>query len=243
MNFYKIMFQRVILLIVTGFSFVQSNAQLTTAYSDPAQLYNRLTRDKFNNTYTLVGTFKVTGTPYLFGEKNEGVIYSKTDPVASGNVSFNTFNQQVEWYPAGAVEPIRKELATVDSFTLSISSDAYKGNIKFINAENWGSKSKFFLQVVAPTAVYTLYKRFYSDLEIVTTNYVQSELRQFELKYEYYYAVNGEGELKKLKTSPNGLKNEFPAKKQCWNDMDFTRLTTDKENFLTSFFEKLSACK
>ena len=215
----------------------------TASASDPAQNYNLITRDKFSNSYTLIGGYKVNGNPYLYGGTNEGTVYAR-DGSSTGILSYNTFNQQVENTTTGSTsQPTIRDVKSVDSFSLTINTDVYKGEMKFINASQWDAKNKFFVQEVARTSSYALYKRFFSTLEVVTTNYIQSELRQFELNFDYYYTDSTNITLKKFKTSESGLKNEFSSKKNCFVNLDFSTIGADKEGFLKSFFQTISTCK
>ena len=66
----------------------------------------------------------------------------------------------------------------------------------------------FYLPVVEGQR-YLLYKTYQSQLSYVSTNYIQSELRQYDLNYEYYYTDKLKPGLKKLKTSAGAIKKEF----------------------------------
>lgn len=53
-------------------TFISTNVfSQAASYTDPAQAYLRLMLEKGGTEVVRIGSFKVTGTPYLFGEKNQ----------------------------------------------------------------------------------------------------------------------------------------------------------------------------
>jgi hypothetical protein len=56
-----------------------------------------------------------------------------------------------------------------------------------------------------------IYKRYKADVAYVSSNYVQSELRQFELLYDYFVFNPATRSLKKVKNSYNSLQKELNA--------------------------------
>ena len=54
-----------------------------------------------------------------------------------------------------------------------------------------------------------IYKSYTSTLGTVSTNYVQSDLCQFDLLVDYYYSDNAKPGLKKLRLSSKAIKAEF----------------------------------
>lgn len=232
----KFIFSIVFLAIV--FSYASAQQQ---SFTDPAQQYNRLLIENNSGKYYQIQNFKVIGTPYLYGGGNDGKVY--TAKQSEGNINYNTFNQQVECVTEGKAAPEILDINSADSFLITVKTDMFNGELKFVNASKWNFKNKFFIQEVAKMVNYTLYKKFFSSLEIVTTNYIQSDLRQFQLNFEYYYLENNKLELKKLKTTENGLKSEFSTKKNCIGNFDFSTITYEKENVLKSFFQVLDTCK
>ena len=81
--------------------------------------------------------------------------------------------------------------------------------MKFIYGSFLGTKEKFYYLEVCKGDKYSLYKRYKSDLGYVSTNLAQSELRQFDLEYEYFYFEEGKDGLKKIKANPSSVIKEF----------------------------------
>src|SRR5688572_28247967 len=91
-----------------------------SGYMDNALNYSRLIIAKTENgTYQLVGTYKVIGTPYLYGEKNKGDIFSPEAKAFNIFLSYNAFNQEVGFYSTSNPDkPLVREPGTLDSFFL-----------------------------------------------------------------------------------------------------------------------------
>ena len=66
-----------------------------------------------------------------------------------------------------------------------------------------------FLLLVQNGDRFKLLKSYKATLDYVSTNYIQSELRQFTLEYTYYYYDAQTKELKKIKLSKKKITDEF----------------------------------
>ena len=89
------------------------------SYVDPAQAYNRILVEKGANSYRQVGNYKVIGSPFLFGEKNKGNIYSKPETAKNIELSYNIYNQEVAFYStANPDNELVKTPGSLDSFLL-----------------------------------------------------------------------------------------------------------------------------
>ncbi len=224
-------------LIVINYSVAQSG------YMDNALNYSRLILVKTEGgVYKQVGVFKVIGTSYLFGEKNKGNLFSPDAKAYNIFLSYNTFNQEVEFYSSGNPDkPLVKEPGTVDSFLIQENvSLGINHPLKFVYGTHLGSSDKsYFLELYAGKQ-YSVYKRYKTDLGYVSTNYIQSELRQFDLLYEYFYADSTKAGLKKLKTNVSNIIKELKSIKDIspvFTSDDFTR---DQEAALRRAFEYLN---
>ena len=134
-------------LIVCSCAF-ELNAQ-AAAYTDPAQAYLRLALEKNagGGESVRVGTYKVIGTPYLFGEQHLGSIYTKDGNASNIKLSYNTYNQQIEVYNEGQTRPIVKEWNTIDSFYIQPGKTAeFSQPLFFIGAVHIGSTAKCIFQ-------------------------------------------------------------------------------------------------
>jgi hypothetical protein len=190
---------------------VNGSAQ-AAAYFDPAQAYVKLLLDKDASSTVRIGGYKVVGTPFLFGEKHIGNIFTKDGNALNIQLSYNTYTQQVDVYNAGADIAIIKELASVDSFLLKGNKGGpMENDLHFVNAATTSSTEKAFFQIVYQGSKYILYKKYKSELGYVSTNYVQSELRQFDLSFEFFYTNVATKTTKKLKLNSYSVKKEFKS--------------------------------
>lgn len=226
----------VLFIQTTGFS-----QQLS--YMDPAAAYQRIlleTNDK--SSYQQVGTYKVIGSPFLFGAKLKGDVYTNKERAENITLSYNTYNQQVEAYQANQDKPIVLAAKSVDSFFLRASaSKGFKEDLLFINIKLLDSSSnKFFVQLVAPGKRFALFKAYRSDLGYVSTNYVQSELRQFDLSFEYYFIDTNKPGIKKLKVTPNNLTKLFSEIADISAFTGSDEFKTDPEYTLKNIFAALN---
>ena len=212
-----------------------------SSYFDAAQAYNRLMIERNSNALTRVGAFKVQGTPYLFGERQTADVYAKGETGLKETISYNTFNQQLEIQLAGQNDLIKKELAGIDSFRLIKGAETpYKEDLLFINAAHAGGTEKTFLQVMRKGARFSLYKAYRTTLEISTTNYVQADLRVFELNYDYYYTDAQRAGMKKIKKSADQVRKEFKAVKDLSSFAALESFAQNPDEALVALFNLLN---
>ena len=202
--------------LVLSFLFVIINISVygqQMAYMDPAQAYNRLLIEKSGDSYMRIKNYKVIGSPYLFGQKIKGDLFAKGETASNIDLSYNTYNNEVEFFSkTNSNQPLIKEVQQVDSFTIYKNPSAgVNENLHFINGSFIYDDGKSFYQVIQKGKHYDLYKKYSGQLAVVSTNYIQSELRQFDLNYGYYYLDHKGKKLKKLKVSNAGMKKEFPG--------------------------------
>ncbi len=210
------------------------------AYFDAAQAYNRLLIEKNNGAYIRVGNYKVIGTPFLFGERVRGNISATGETTHNIFLNYNTYNQKLEFFlsenPQVAFE---KDAATVDSF--EFQQNTFLGlneGMNFINGKYAGADDKVFLRVMYSGKKYNLYKKYKSVLGVVTTNYIESELRQFDLTTEYYYYDEVTRKYKKLKASYSSIMKEFGEDVEALIDKD--ALVTNPDSVLLAIFTALN---
>ncbi len=147
---------------------------------DLALNHNRLLREKSaEGVYKQIGNFKVQGTPYLFGEKNKGHVYSPAEKAQNIFLSYNTYNQELEFYSTSNPDkPLIKTPGELDSFILLPNQElGIVTPLKFVYGDQIGSKENaYFLEVYAGPK-FSVYKRYRSELGFVSTNYIQPDLR------------------------------------------------------------------
>jgi hypothetical protein len=104
-----------------------------------------------------------------------------------------------------------------------------------------GSTDKIFLQVMAKGPRFTLYKAYKSTLEIVSSNYVQADLRQFDLNYDYYYTDTQNPGLKKLKKNKDAIRKEFKNVKDLSTFAELENFAQIPDEVLKSVFNVLNS--
>lgn len=214
-----------------------------SGYMDNALNYSRLIQTKTEDgVYKQIGVFKVIGTSYLFGERNKGDLFSPDTKAYNISLSYNTYNQEMEFYSTSNPDkPLVKEIGTVDSFLLKENAEHFITRpLKFVYGPLLGSSEKtYFLEIYAGPR-FSVYKRYKCDLGYVSTNYIQSELRQFDLLYEYHYADSAKSGLKKLKANVSNIISEFKKVKDISPVLTVNEFSVDQEAALRKAFEYLN---
>jgi hypothetical protein len=195
-------------------SFCDANGQ-ALSYVDPASAYQRVLLEKGDGgTYQQIGTFKVTGTSYLFGEKLKGAVFAGKESGSNISLSYNTYTQELDIYTNGSSFAILKPAIQVDSFLMQKPADSkyMKEDLFFYGSHILDPSLKpCFLQVLLPGKRFSLLKAYNSGLDIVTTNYIQSDLRQFSLEVNYYFYDAEKQTLQKIKMSRRKVAEAFKA--------------------------------
>jgi hypothetical protein len=224
------------LLCTVGLAFSQSG------YMDNALNYSRLILTKSEGMYKLIGTFKVQGTSYLFGEQNKADMFSPEAKAYNISLSYNTHNQEIEFFSSSNPDKaLVKEPGTVDSFTIhSNESLGIIHSLKFIYGSHLGSTDKNYFMEIYSGQRFSVYKRYVSDLGYVSGNYIQSDLRQFDLLYDYFYRDTTKPGLKKLKTNSSSIIKEFKDIKDISSVFTADDFTKDQEAALRKAFEYLN---
>lgn len=208
-----------ILAISSLLSINYSIAQLgtispTVGWVDPVLNHNRLLREQTGEgMFKMIGPYRVIGTSYLFGERNKGNIYSNEATAVNIQVGYNTYSQEVEFIsPSNPGMPLIKSPGEVDSFVfLANQTVGFSSDMRFVYGKHLGSSEKAYFQELSTGPQAGIYKRYKADVAYVSSNYVQSELRQFELLYDYFVFNPATRSLKKVKNSYNSLQKELNA--------------------------------
>ena len=212
------------------------------SYLDPASAFLRIYLEKGSEgTYQQIGNFKVIGTSYLFGEKLKGGIYTKTEKSEHVELGYNTYNQSLD-VKLNGVQSITKKAAEVDSFIIyANNSEFIKNDLLFYSSALVSPKAKDgFYQVISTGSKYNLYKGYTAALDIVSTNYIQSDLRQFTLEYNFYYTDNSTIDFKKLKLSKKKIVDEMKSKMDVSIFLDEEELDKNPEIALKKVFNALN---
>ncbi len=227
-------------LIILFSSSSTINFSQALAYSDPAQAYNKILLDKQNGSYQLVGTYKVKGTQYLYGGGLPATVFAKDGVIKNIQLNYDTYKQQLEVYFTNKVEPGLKKLNETDSFNVFVNTTDFKSELHFYSAQLFDSTQNFFLQSVFIGPKYQLYKRYKSELGYVSENIIQSELRQYELVYDYFYVTAGKKELKKIKLTAGGVTKEFKKIKDVSGIVEAGSFIFNPEEILTKIFQSIN---
>jgi len=217
-----------------------ANAQ-SKSFSDPAQMYNRLLLEKDNLT-SKVGNYTVKGTPYLYGGGIKGKLFIHNENAIEVLISYNTYEGALEYANTSTSGSILLQpTVTVDSFLINKNQDLKIDNdLFFVSNKELYSTENGYYQVLYTGEKYGLYKKYKSTLGIVSTNYVQSDLREYQLDVEYYYLNKEVNVLKKLKTSFSSLKKEFKDKMVLDEVVKPDELIAAQESSLILIFQALN---
>ena len=216
------------------------------AWTDPALQHNRLLQEKLGDGYLIqVGNFKVKGSPFLYGEKLKGNVYSETEKAWNIYISYNTNTQELEFYSSSNPDkPLVKEPGTLDSFVIHANSDLMiAGNLKFVYGPLIGSNDKNYYQEICGNGDFVFYKRYISEIVIVSDNYARQDLREFQLEYEYFYYNKTTGKLKKLKRNPDAIVKEFKDQADLETVLTSESFYANQEEAICNAFQVLNRPK
>ncbi len=215
-------------------------------WTDPALNHNKLLQQQTSDgMYKLIGPYKVIGSSYLFGEHHKADMYATEAKALNIYISYNTYNQEVEFYSTSNPDkPLLKEPGTVDSFTIHQNIElGITSPLKFVYGSILGSKDKYYFQEVCKGERFNLYKRYKSDMGYSSTNLAQSELRQFDLQYEYYYTDKDGNGVKKIKPNAASVIKEFKNIKDLSGEIKNEDFTTNPEDTFCKAISSLNQVK
>lgn len=212
-------------------------------YHDPALSRNKLLREQQGEgVYKLVGTYKVKGISYLFGQKLIADIFSVKETAGNVSINYDTYNQEIEFFSAeNPATPLVKAPGEIDSFVVKPQADAgINEELRFVYGPLAGSTEKAYFQVIARGSKYNLYKRYKSELGYVSDNYIQSELRQFDMLSDYFYYDVSAKKFKKIKLNLSSAAKEFKAVRDISGIATNDDFNSDPENAMRKIFALLN---
>ncbi|RYD92664.1 MAG: hypothetical protein EOP50_12370 [Sphingobacteriales bacterium] len=182
------------------------------SYFDAAQAYNRILLEKNDGSYQRISAYKVIGTQFLFGDRHPGDMFAPGEMAKNIQVSYNTYNQEIGLYTSeNPNKALVKEAKNVDSFRLRPKGIAnVSEEFVFYNGRVLGAAPNAFYQRMGTGPKYSLFKKYKSVLGVVSANYVDADLRQFDLESEYYFYNGATHELKRIKPNESSVKKAFP---------------------------------
>ncbi len=200
---------------------------------------NRMYEEEFRT----VGSYKVKGNSYLFKGKNVSDIFTTLGYGANMGVVYDTYSQQFGVIQPDGASVINLSLEEVDSFYFKIDKEGhFKGPAMFRNVSRFDASQNKYMQELVNGPKYKVYKHYYAELENASGNIAQSDLKQFEIKSDYYfidYTARGEKVLVKIKPNLKGLKAYFKSSSSL-NILDQSGILTTEEK-LISFFDSLNS--
>jgi hypothetical protein len=211
------------------------------AAPDPALRHNRLLQERTDEgVFTVVGNFKVKGSAFLFGGRNKGNLFGREATAFNIYLNYNTYNQELGFYStSNPVNALVKEPGEVDSFILHTEKDAgILSPVKFVYGAHIGSKEKAYYQEVYAGQQYSVFKKYKSELGYVSSNYTQSDLRQFDLVAEYYY-IGPDKKLKKIKSGTSAVVKEFKGVKDLSGHLSADAFTLNADEAFRQTFQYL----
>jgi hypothetical protein len=185
----------------------------TVGWVDPVLNHNRLLREQTGEgMFKMIGPYRVIGSSYLFAERNKGHLYSAEATAVNIQLGYNTYTQEIEFVSPQNSRALVKSPGEVDSFVfLTNASVGLSADIHFIYGKHLGSAEKAYFMELATGPKAGVYKRYKADVGYVSSNYVQSELRQFDLLFDYFLYNPAMRSLKKVKNNFNSLQKELNA--------------------------------
>ncbi len=215
-------------------------------WTDPALNHNKLLiQQTGDGMYKLIGAYKVVGSSFLFGEHHSADMFAPGVKAYNIFISYNTYNQEVDFYSTSNPDkPLMREPGTLDSFIIHQNIELGILNpLKFVYGSVLGVKDKYYFLAICTGKRFSLYKRYKSELGYVSSNYVQSELRQFDLEYEYYYTdAEGKG-IKKIKPNAASVIKEFKDVKDLLAEISVDDFTANPEAAFCKAFTLLNQVK
>jgi len=235
--------KRIVLFNSVFIIFYSSCLAQSAGWIDPALSHNKLVQNQIEGGgYHLIGPYKVTGTSFLFGERLPGDIFSTNEKAYNIFLNYNTYNQEVGFFStANPSQSLVKVSGTLDSFIIRDNVEiGIEKRMKFIYGPLLGTNDKFYYQELYPGQRYSLYKKYRSDLGIVSSNYVQSELRKFDLLIDYYYYNSEMKDFTKLKFNLSNIIKEFKSIKNLSLVMNKDDWAIKPEKTLIKAFAELN---
>ena len=210
-------------------------------WTDPAMNPNKVLQGT-DGMYKLIGPYKVIGSSYLYGEHLEADVFAPDVKAYKIFISYDTYNQEVDFYSASDPgKRLMREPGTLDSFIIHQNIDlGIVDPLKFVYGSGLGVKDKYYFQQVCTGNQFSLYKRYKSELGYASGNYGQSELRQFDLEYEYYYTDSANKGIKKLKPNAASVIKEFKDVKDLSTIVSVDAFTLNPEDAFRKAFEYLN---
>ena len=197
----------------------------------------------YEEEFRTVGTYKVKGNSYLLKGNNVSDIYTTLGFGVNIGVVFDTYNQQVAVMQEDKKSVVNLSFQELDSFYMKIDNDnKVKGPVMFRNMTKIDPSMEYYMQELVNGGKYKLYKSYYAEMFNASNNIAQTNLKEFEIKSDFYfvdYTTGGERKVVKIKSNLKSLKEYFknnPAALKILSDYPSKNL----EEKLTVLFETVN---
>jgi hypothetical protein len=214
------------------------------SYFDPAIAYTKLLLDRTGEDggQQRVGNFKVNGTALFYGTALEGMAYVNGQTVSKSKIKYDTYSQEIEFVASVNDKQMTFKNENIDSFYVQRKNTS--GTLEkfmFYSGKYYNQKSKAFFMKLCSTKNYTLLKEYQTGLAIVSTNYIDTDLRQFDLKANYYYVENTIADKKttSIKLNKVWLKKKLPNYDMAINLAESFDIYEKPDDFLSLLFSNL----
>ena len=198
----------------------------------------------YEEEFRTVGTYKVKGNSYLMKGNNVSDVFTTLGYGINMGLVFDTYTQQVGVMQEDKQSVINLSFNELDSFYMKVDNEnKLKGPVMFRNMTKIDPSMQYYMQELVNGNKYKLYKSFYADMVNASNNIAQTNLREFEIRSDYYYIDNskeGKGKVIKLKANMKGLKDIFkdnPAVLKVISDYP----SKNNEEKLVAVFETANA--
>lgn len=191
---------------------------------------------KNERSYRQIGVYKVLGTPFLFGENHVGNMYSKSEVAKNIKLSFDTYNQELAFQTSANVnQPLVKGPGSLDSFMLKADSFIKEDMVFHYGGLLGTSDKSYYLLSSDPSKNLVLYKKYKAVIG-PTTNYIEADMRQFEIEATYYYHNKATKRIERLKPTYNAIRKELSFIPNVGELIDRQLLNSDPELALRKLF-------
>lgn len=223
-------------------SAVSSNAQDMVVFQ--SNMRSKAANKFYEEEFRTVGTYKVKGNSFLLKGNNVSDIFTTLGYGVNLGLVFDTHTQHVAVMQPDKTSVIDLAFDEIDSFYLKIDySNKLKGPVMFRNMTLIDPSLQFYMQELVNGRNYKLYKSYYSELINASTNIAQTNLKEFEIRSDYYYIdCTQEGPLKpiKIKTNMKNLKEIFNNNESVLNILS-NYTSGNREEKLIAVFETADA--
>lgn len=198
----------------------------------------------YEEEYRRVGVYKVKGNSYLMKGNNVSDLFSTLGYGTNLALVYDTYTQQVAVMQPDKKSVINLSLDEVDSFYMKVDNDKLlTGPMMFKNMTKIDPSVKSYMQELVQGGKYSLYKSYYADMKNAALDVAQTNLKEFEIRSDFYFVDNSKGADKKvikIKSNMKSLKEYFKADPDALKILDnaaFAQL----EQKLIAFFDTVNA--